>query len=188
MIPPRSRADIYTIGHSNAPAARVVALLREQQIDLLVDVRSIPASRYAPQFNRRAFVRTMAEAGVRYAYMGDWLGGRPRDPACYKDGILPRGHADYLNLVDYRMKKNDVQRLVDIRLRPTGQLSGFTKCDDLAYFLPNLINCEYHYTPSLAPIPDVLSTYRKNGDWAYLRWTEQRGRLLHRQEMPLPGG
>ncbi|MGI8688030.1 MAG: DUF488 domain-containing protein [Thermomicrobiales bacterium] len=273
MTTPRSRADIYSIGHSNAPAERVVALLREQQIDLLVDVRSIPASRYAPQFNRRAFVRTLAEAGVRYIYMGDWLGGRPRNPACYKDGILPRGHANYLNLVDYAkvaarpwyqravrdlmhmarerrtaimcseedprrchrlhliaqtltasgiavyhirhrgplevglfdvaslyegeafdygampmklytvgftkksaeqffslLKKNDVQRLVDIRLRPTGQLAGFTKRDDLAYFLPNLIDCEYHHTTLLAPTADMLSIYRKDGDWAqYVR-------------------
>ena len=94
-------ADIYTIGHSNAPAERVVALLREQQIDVLVDVRSIPASSHAPQFGRRAFARTLAEAGIRYLFMGEWLGGRPRDPACYKDGILPHGKADYLHLVDY---------------------------------------------------------------------------------------
>lgn len=100
MTTPRGRADIYTIGRSNAPAARVVALLRERQIDLLVDVRSIPASRYAPQFNRRAFVRTLG-GGNTLRVHGRLTRWGPRDPICYKAGILPHGHADYLNLVDY---------------------------------------------------------------------------------------
>ncbi len=288
MTAPTGRADIYTIGHSNAPAERVVALLREHGIMMLVDVRSIPASSYAPQFNRRAFVRTLAEAGIHYAYMGAWLGGRPRDPTCYKDGMLPQGRADYLNRVDYAnvaarpwyqravrdlvhigrkqrtaimcseedprrchrlhliartltargiavyhirhrgplevglfdvtslyegedfslpdpgampmnvytvgftkksaaqffslLKKNGVQRLVDIRLHPTGQLAGFTKRDDLAYFLPNLINCEYHHALALAPTKEILSAYRKDGDWA--RYVEQFEALMDRRNVP----
>ncbi|MCA1725744.1 MAG: DUF488 domain-containing protein [Thermomicrobia bacterium] len=262
MTAPRGQADIYTIGHSNAPAERVVALLHEQQIDVLVDVRSVPASRYAPQFNRRAFVCTLAEAGMRYTSMGEWLGGRPRDPTCYKDGILPRGHADYLNIVDYakvatrpwyqravrdlmhmaRERRtaimcseedprrchrlhliartltasgiavyhirhrgplevglfdvaslyegmdislpdpNDVRRLIDIRLRPTGRLAGFTKRDDLAYFLPKLIDCEYHHMPSLAPTKEIVSTYRKDRDWAqYVRRFEA---LMDQRNVP----
>lgn len=101
MEEPGGRKDIYTIGHSNAPVERVVALLREQRIEVLVDVRSVPASSHAPQFGHRAFARTLADVGIRYNYMGQWLGGRPRDPACYKNGSLPRGKANYLQLVDY---------------------------------------------------------------------------------------
>src|SRR6476619_1674240 len=101
MTEPDGRTDIYTIGHSSAPAARVVDLLRDLQIDVLVDVRSIPASRHAPQFGQRAFMRTLAVAGIRYVFMGAWLGGRPRDPRCYKDGIVPQGKVNYLQLVDY---------------------------------------------------------------------------------------
>ena len=282
------RTDIYTIGHSNASAEQVVALLRAQQIDALVDVRSVPASSHAPQFGRRTFARTLAEAGIRYLFMGEWLGGRPRDPACYKDGIPPRGKADYLAIVDYTkvaaqswyqrairdlihiarqqrtaimcseedprrchrlhlvaqtltasgiavyhirhrgplevglfdvaylyegednplpnagaplmklytvgftkksaeqffslLKKHGVQRLIDIRLRPNGQLAGFTKRDDLSYFLPNLINCEYHHTPSLAPTKEILSTYRKKGDWPY--YVRQFEALMDQRNVP----
>ncbi len=101
MAEAKSRKEIYTIGHSNAPAETVLSLLREQRIDMLVDVRSLPASKHAPQFNRLAFARTLAAAGVRYLFMGAWLGGRPRDPRCYKDGVVPRGNANYLARVDY---------------------------------------------------------------------------------------
>jgi uncharacterized protein (DUF488 family) len=63
------------------------------------------------------------------------------------------------------LQKNGIQRLIDIRLHPNGQLAGFTKQDDLAYFLANLINCDYRHIAALAPTDDVFSTYRKNQDW-----------------------
>ena len=67
---------IYTIGHSNYPADRFVALLRQHQITLLADVRSVPYSRYHPQFNRESLASTLLLAAVTYSYLGDSLGGR----------------------------------------------------------------------------------------------------------------
>jgi uncharacterized protein (DUF488 family) len=43
------------------------------------------------------------------------------------------------------LKDNHVSRLIDIRLKPGGQLAGFAKQDDLAYFLRELVGCEYHH-------------------------------------------
>jgi len=96
-----SHSPIYTVGHGNAPVADVIDLLRAHEITMLVDVRSIPASSYVPQFNRATFSRALAAAGIGYLYMGNALGGRPRDPQLYKNGVLPHGKADYLALVDY---------------------------------------------------------------------------------------
>jgi uncharacterized protein (DUF488 family) len=42
---------IYTIGHSTRSAKKLVALLREASVDLLVDVRTVPRSRFNTQFN-----------------------------------------------------------------------------------------------------------------------------------------
>lgn len=92
---------VYTIGHSNVPVMRVVNLLQENGIQRLVDVRSVPASRFTPQFNRSEFSRMLAVAGIDYRFAGKFLGGRPTDPQCYKNGILPEGKADYLSLVNY---------------------------------------------------------------------------------------
>lgn len=95
------RPTVYTIGHSNVPVMRVVHLLRENGIGRLVDVRSIPASRFTPQFNREDFTHVLAAAGIEYRFAGKLLGGRPLDPQLYKNGILPEGKADYLSLVNY---------------------------------------------------------------------------------------
>jgi uncharacterized protein (DUF488 family) len=68
---------IYTIGHSNHEAAEFVALLHQHGIELLVDVRSSPYSRYVPQANREALARTVESTGISYRWMGDRLGGKP---------------------------------------------------------------------------------------------------------------
>lgn len=64
------------------------------------------------------------------------------------------------------LNQNDIQRVVDIRLRPNGQLSGFAKKEDLPYFLTNLArDCLYTHIPELAPSKDILRDYRANDDW-----------------------
>jgi len=64
------------------------------------------------------------------------------------------------------LKNNGVECLIDIRLRPGGQLSGFAKKDDLRYFLSELINCDYLHLPELAPSDEILKIYRKNKNWS----------------------
>jgi uncharacterized protein (DUF488 family) len=63
------------------------------------------------------------------------------------------------------LKDNQIGRLVDIRLKPGGQLAGFAKQDDLAYFLRELVDCEYHHFDFLAPSEDILKNYRQDKDW-----------------------
>jgi uncharacterized protein (DUF488 family) len=63
------------------------------------------------------------------------------------------------------LKTKGVNCLIDIRLKPDGQLSGFAKKNDLEYFLKKLINCQYIHMPSLAPTEEILKTYRKDHDW-----------------------
>ena len=64
------------------------------------------------------------------------------------------------------LKENQVECLVDIRLKPSGQLSGFAKQDDLPYFLRELAGgCQYLHLPILAPTREVLEKYRGDGDW-----------------------
>lgn len=64
------------------------------------------------------------------------------------------------------LKEHEIQQLVDIRLHPGGQLSGFAKQDDLPYFLSKLAgDCRYIYLPELAPTKEILDDYRKDSDW-----------------------
>ena len=59
-----------------------------------------------------------------------------------------------------------VARVVDIRQHREGQLSGFAKHPDLAYFLEKIARIAYSHEPQFAPIPELLKTYRENNDWA----------------------
>jgi uncharacterized protein (DUF488 family) len=76
-------SDLLTVGHSSIELSRFVTLLREPGIEVLVDVRSHPHSRFAPQFNREVLERALPAAGVKYTFGGRELGGRPEDPSCY---------------------------------------------------------------------------------------------------------
>ena len=64
------------------------------------------------------------------------------------------------------LRQNGIQKLVDIRVNPHGQLSGFARQEDLPYFLRELAaGCAYDYRPELAPTKDILKEYRADGDW-----------------------
>ena len=76
---------IKTIGHSNHPIERFVALLKAGGVERLVDVRSMPWSRRWPQFGRERLAKSLAEAGIAYAWEGEALGGKPKTGGGYDD-------------------------------------------------------------------------------------------------------
>jgi uncharacterized protein (DUF488 family) len=82
-----------------------------------------------------------------------------------------------------QLKQNGIQRLVDIRLNPKGQLAGFTKQEDLPYFLNELAaGCQYLYVPELAPTKEILSEYRDDGNWR--RYELRFQQLLDERRIP----
>ena len=77
------------------------------------------------------------------------------------------------------LRSSGAKHLFDIRLHNTSQLAGFTKRDDLRYFLKRIVDMEYHEVPILAPDNSILVRYRETGDWeeyekAYLELIRQR--------------
>jgi hypothetical protein len=87
----RLSQQILTIGHSNHPMSRFVELLCRAEITALADVRSSPFSQRLPQFNQPELRQTLTMSGIRYIFLGDELGGRPRDVAVYDS----EGRVDY---------------------------------------------------------------------------------------------
>ncbi len=77
-LPNLSKVTIYSIGHSNHETEDFLELLREHQIEMVVDVRSSPYSRYVPQANRETMARSLHAAGIAYRWLGDSLGGKPQ--------------------------------------------------------------------------------------------------------------
>ncbi|MDP2935082.1 MAG: DUF488 domain-containing protein [Dehalococcoidia bacterium] len=72
-----THGSIFTIGHSDHPPGTLLQLLVRTGIEVLVDVRSNPSSRWVPHANPHDLRRILKPAGIQYIYMGDALGGRP---------------------------------------------------------------------------------------------------------------
>jgi uncharacterized protein (DUF488 family) len=70
-----------------------------------------------------------------------------------------------------RLTAAGVKRLIDVRLNNNSQLAGFSKRDDLAYFLKAIAGIEYVHALDLAPTREMLDRYKKGDrDWpAYER-------------------
>ena len=79
-------------------------------------------------------------------------------------------------------RENGVQRLVDTRLYPSTQLSGFAKAKDLAWLLGGVAGCSYVRMKELAPTPEILRDYRKDDDWE--RYVERFEALLDARDIP----
>jgi uncharacterized protein (DUF488 family) len=57
-----------------------------------------------------------------------------------------------------------IKRVVDIRLRPVSQFSGYARKDDLEFLL-ELMGIEYVHALDLAPTSSMLDGYRSDSDW-----------------------
>lgn len=77
---------IFTIGHSTQPWPALRKLLQRWRVTAVADVRSVPASRHTPQFNRDILSRSLSASGIKYVFLGDHLGARTDDLSCYVAG------------------------------------------------------------------------------------------------------
>ena len=59
-----------------------------------------------------------------------------------------------------------VRKVVDVRENRVGQLSGFAKFPDIAFFLDRLLGVQYVHEPRFAPTPEIRDRYRASKDWA----------------------
>src|SRR4051812_31180744 len=82
---------VITVGHSNHHLDHFIRLVREAELDVVVDVRSHPYSRFAGQFNREPLERSLTDTDVRYLFLGRELGGRPEGDEFYDE----EGHVLY---------------------------------------------------------------------------------------------
>ena len=102
------QAAIYTIGHSNRDMKKFLALLKDNAIQVVVDVRSAPYSRYVPHFNKKELENDVNDAGLKYIYMGDVIGGKPSGSQ-YRDTI---GKGVYTQLAAAETFQQGLDRLI----------------------------------------------------------------------------
>jgi uncharacterized protein (DUF488 family) len=84
-VPENKNITIYTIGHSNHSFEHFISLLEEYGIKLVIDVRSVPYSRFCPHFNKKEIAQSLLDVGIGYDFHGVELGARPTDLGLYVD-------------------------------------------------------------------------------------------------------
>lgn len=80
----------------------------------------------------------------------------------YTIGFTKRTAAEFFGA----LKRAGIKRLLDVRLNNVSQLAGFTKRDDLPFFLKEICGAEYVHQSLLAPSQEMLDAYKKQkGSW-----------------------
>jgi len=107
-----------------------------------------------------------------------WPGPLVADPMnskLFTIGFTKKTAEEFFHL----LQEAKVQKLIDIRENREGQLAGFAKYPDLAFFLDRLLGIKYEYQPIFAPSPEIRKAYQQTRDWeqyerAFLELMEQR--------------
>jgi len=154
---------LYTIGHSNHSLEKFLQLLEDNGVMTLVDVRTAPASRYNPHFNKSSLEQALLQRGIQYVFAGQYLGGRPADPNCYKRRAVPAEDADYLHEVDYPevMKKNWFVRGIARLLELADEQTTAVMCSE-----EDPAQCHRHHLIArhlLAEHPEVVVRHIRGG-------------------------
>lgn len=98
--------EIWTIGHSTRELPVFLALLAENSVELLADVRRFPGSRRHPQYGEQALCDALKERGIAYEHIGA-LGGRrsQRLPGSPNTGWRVKAfnaYADYMAMPEFQ--------------------------------------------------------------------------------------
>ncbi|OAV74951.1 hypothetical protein Barb7_01479 [Bacteroidales bacterium Barb7] len=77
---------LFSIGHGNKDIELFIQELKSFDIGFLIDIRTTPFSKWNPKFNQDMLKFLLTEQRIKYIYMGEELGGLPKDASCYTNG------------------------------------------------------------------------------------------------------
>lgn len=97
----------------------------------------------------------------------------------YTIGYSKKSAEEFFDL----LRDNNIKRVVDIRRHNTNQLAGFTKQDDLAWFLKVIADIDYEHVLELAPSEDLMHAYRKE-HLSFDEFADQLRAQFKEREMP----
>jgi uncharacterized protein (DUF488 family) len=101
---PANAPLVCTIGHSNRPLETFLALLRSNEIDHVLDVRTVPRSRHNPQFNQDALPASLESVQIAYTHVPGLGGLRHARADSSNTGwhnLSFRGYADYMQSPEF---------------------------------------------------------------------------------------
>lgn len=100
---------IYALGHSNYSFEKFITIIKEYNLNCIVDIRSIPYSKYNVQYNKEDFSKRLKELGYTYIYMADQFGVKRDDKSSYNS----EGYADFDKVRLEKSFRRGIERLKD---------------------------------------------------------------------------
>lgn len=149
------KTPLYTIGHGNRKTEDFLSILKDFKIDFLIDVRSMPYSKFNPQFNQNELKYFLELNGITYVFMGDTIGGRPKDTSCYDD----EGKVDYEAVKTKEFFLKGIKRLK----------TAYQKDINLVLMCSESKPCECHRSKLIGRVLDL--------DKIVLKHIDEKGRL-----------
>lgn len=113
---------VFTIGHSTHPIEEFIEMLKANDVDQLIDIRTVPRSRHNPQYEQTALKVSLPKAGIEYAYMKDLGGLRPKVKESKNMGWHNqsfRNYADYMQTDEFAVA---VEQLIDTAKHKTAAI------------------------------------------------------------------
>lgn len=108
--------DILTIGHSIHPLEEFIQILKAHNVEQIIDVRTVPRSRYNPQFNKDILPTSLVDSRILYSHLAD-LGGlrhtrKDSINSAWKNKSF-RGYADYMQTTGFEKGLEELMILAD---------------------------------------------------------------------------
>ncbi|HEX8059938.1 MAG TPA: DUF488 domain-containing protein [Cyclobacteriaceae bacterium] len=97
---------LHTVGHSTHEINYFIGLLTAYNINCVVDVRTLAASKFNPQYNKSALSASLRDSKITYMHMADEFGARHTDPA-----LLTNGRVDFDKVRRSESFKRGVERI-----------------------------------------------------------------------------
>jgi uncharacterized protein (DUF488 family) len=144
------RNPFFTIGHSTRPIAAFVDLLRDAEVRLVVDVRTIPRSRANPQYGSEMLAHSLSAFQIAYEHIAalGGLRGRKRDVPPAVNGFWE--NQSFHNYADYAMSGDFHSGLVRLRELGHGRRCAIMCAEALWWRCHRRIIADYLIAPGEA--------------------------------------
>ena len=117
-------ATLFSIGYGNRPWPAMLELLKRHGCQFLIDVRSSPYSKFSPSYSQDTLTSLCNDEGIRYVFMGDTLGGKPKGG----EHLDATGKVDYIQLSEAPEFQFGMARLLTAHSKG---LCSFLMCSEL---------------------------------------------------------
>jgi uncharacterized protein (DUF488 family) len=105
----KKKRGVYTIGYGRTEVETFICTLIKARVNLVVDVRSIPYSKYNPEYKKENLEKSLKKSNIEYLWM-ECLGGSPKDKKLYdKDGVV-----NYSKIASTNSFKNGIKQLEEL--------------------------------------------------------------------------